>query len=211
MDKIYDSIEKYYTNKINTFGATPKGVDWNSESSQLIRFKQLSQILDNHHSFSINDLGCGYGKLVSFLKKRYTNLETYCGYDLSAKMVSSAREQYNLLENTSFIVIDHAFQIKTADYTVASGIFNVKMDYSENEWLSYILKTVDAISEKSTKGFAFNLLTKYSDAEYMKDYLYYSDPCFFFDYCKQNFSRNVTLLHDYGLYEYTILVRKKRI
>jgi hypothetical protein len=29
-----------------------------------------------------------------------------------------------------------------------------------------------------------------------------------FDICKRKFSRNVALLHDYGLYEFTILVRK---
>ena len=31
---------------------------------------------------------------------------------------------------------------------------------------------------------------------------------FFFDFCKRNFSRNVALLHDYGLYDFTIIVRK---
>jgi hypothetical protein len=30
----------------------------------------------------------------------------------------------------------------------------------------------------------------------------------FFDHCKRNFSRQVALLHDYGLWEFTILVRK---
>ena len=60
----------------------------------------------------------------------------------------------------------------------------------------------------SQKGFAFNMLTIYSDKEYMKDNLYYSDPLFFFDFCKRNFSKNVALLHDYYEYDFTILVRK---
>ena len=42
----------------------------------------------------------------------------------------------------------------------------------------------------------------------MKDHLFYADPCFFFDHCKKHFSKNVALLHDYGMYEFTILVRK---
>jgi SAM-dependent methyltransferase len=208
LDNIHSSIEKYYTEKINRFGVTPKGVDWNGEESQLIRFQQMTKIIDNDSPFSINDLGCGYGKLVTFLKEKYTNLRLYRGYDLSAEMISAAKAQYDCLENISFYVIEHAVQIENADYTVASGIFNVKMEYPESEWLSYILKTIDSMSKKSTKGFAFNLLTKYSDAEYMKNSLYYSDPCFMFDYCKRNFTRNVALLHDYDLYEYTILVRK---
>jgi len=39
--------------------------------------------------------------------------------------------------------------------------------------------------------------------------LYYADPGFFFDYCKTHFAKNVALLHDYGLYDFTILVRKQ--
>lgn len=43
----------------------------------------------------------------------------------------------------------------------------------------------------------------------MKDYLYYADPCFLFDHCKRNYSDRVALLHDYGLYEFTMLVTKQ--
>jgi hypothetical protein len=42
----------------------------------------------------------------------------------------------------------------------------------------------------------------------MQDYLYYADPRVLFDHCKTRYSKNVALLHDYGLYEFTILVRK---
>ena len=38
--------------------------------------------------------------------------------------------------------------------------------------------------------------------------LYYADPCALFDYCKRSFSRNVALLHDYEIYDFTLLVRK---
>ena len=93
-------------------------------------------------------------------------------------------------------------------YSVASGIFSVKMEHNESEWLSYILSTLEQMNEKSIRGFSFNMLTKYSDKEYMKDNLYYVDPLFIFDYCKRNFSKQVALLHDYGLYEFTILVKK---
>jgi hypothetical protein len=43
----------------------------------------------------------------------------------------------------------------------------------------------------------------------MRADLYYADPAQVFDYCKRRFSPNVALLHDYGLYEFTILVRKQ--
>ena len=39
----------------------------------------------------------------------------------------------------------------------------------------------------------------------MKDYLYYANPEEIIAYCKSNFSKDVALMHDYGLYEFTIL------
>jgi hypothetical protein len=51
-------------------------------------------------------------------------------------------------------------------------------------------------------------LTSYSDEDKMRAHLYYTDPTWAFDLCKRRYSRHVALLHDYGLYEFTILVRK---
>ena len=76
------------------------------------------------------------------------------------------------------------------------------------KWIKIIIECLHRMDERSKKGFSFNMLTKYSDADKMRPDLYYGDPLFFFDYCKQNFSRNVSLLHDYNLYDFTILVRK---
>ena len=90
-----------------------------------------------------------------------------------------------------------------------SGIFNIRLEYSYDEWTGYVIKTLQKMNSLSSKGFAFNMLTSYSDAPYMKPHLYYADPCYYFDYCKRHFSRNVALLHDYNLYDFTILVRKQ--
>ena len=37
----------------------------------------------------------------------------------------------------------------------------------------------------------------------MRADLYYADPRAFFDLCKRHYSKQVALLHDYGLYEFT--------
>jgi hypothetical protein len=65
------------------------------------------------------------------------------------------------------------------------------------------------MNDHSSRGFAFNMLTSYSDPERCRNDLYYGDPAYFFDLCKRNFARNVAVLHDYGLWEWTILVRKE--
>lgn len=203
MNKIHTNINNYYTNRVITHGATPKGVDWNGEESQFVRFAQLSKII-SQDNFSINDIGCGYGKYTEYLLQYYRDF-IYNGYDLSSEMIENAKKLY---PNSNFLTIAKPENIEKSDYSIASGIFSVKMEHNEAEWLSYILLTLEQMNEKSIRGFSFNMLTKYSDKEFMRDDLYYADPLFIFDYCKRNFSKEVALLHDYGLYEFTVLVRK---
>ena len=64
-------VAEYYTSKLAQHGETPRGVDWNGEQSQMLRFEQLSKIVDTSTQFSINDLGCGYGALYDFLAHKY--------------------------------------------------------------------------------------------------------------------------------------------
>ena len=71
-----------------------------------------------------------------------------------------------------------------------------------------MLGVLDEFNRLSRRGFSSNFLTKYSDADKMRPDLYYADPLFLFDYCKRNFSRNIALLHDYRLYDFTLLIRK---
>lgn len=202
---INNTINNYYTEKIKLHGPNPKGVDWNGEKSQFIRFEQLSKVISIDKKFSINDIGCGYGKYIEFLEKNYKNF-IYNGYDLSEIMIKNAK---NIYANNNFFKINILDEILESDYSIASGIFNVRIHHNENEWLVYILETLQKMNTKSKKGFSFNMLTKYSDKEFMRNDLYYADPLFIFDYCKRNFSKQIALLHDYELYEFTILVKKE--
>jgi hypothetical protein len=99
-------------------------------------------------------------------------------------------------------------ELEPSDYLIASGIFNVKLDSRDNEWLEYIYDTIQKFNRLALKGFAFNVLTKYADQEFMKRKLFYADPLILFDFCKTNCSKFVSLVHDYPLFEFTILVRK---
>ena len=202
MNKVYKEIDNYYSNKLLIHGATPRGVDWNSEDSQKLRFEQISKIIRSENA-SVNDLGCGYGKYIDFLEEKFSGF-VYKGYDLSLDMIAEAKKQYPKYE---FHKINSVEELVVADYTVCSGIFSVKMEVSDSDWLEYVLDTLDHMAEKSLNGFSFNMLTKYSDKEYMRSDLYYADPMLFFDHCKRHFSRNVAVLHDYDLYEFTVLVR----
>jgi len=202
---ILEQVNAYYSGKIMAHGPVPAGADWNSQASQDLRFAQLLKLHGSSLEFSINDYGCGYGALYGYLKSQGAQYD-YAGYDISEKMISTARELYGETDRCRFVVSGE--MDRTADYTVASGLFNVRGDIPDGDWFEYILGSLGMLNDASSKGFAFNCLTSYSDPEYMRRDLYYANPCVLFEYCKKNFSRRVALLHDYELYEFTILVRK---
>lgn len=201
---IQNEVARYYSAKLAEHGETPLGVDWNGEEGQTLRFEQLCKVIDEP-SFSILDLGCGYGALFDYLRTRFNDVE-YLGCDVSTDMIEAARKRHDGYACAQFSLSSEPPSV--SDYGIASGIFNVRLNRNDDQWQVYLETTLDSLNNSSTKGFAFNCLTSYSDRKKMRDYLYYADPLKLFDLCKRRYSRNVALLHDYGLYEFTILVRK---
>jgi SAM-dependent methyltransferase len=204
--ELLEKVSNYYTQKLLMFGTTPAGVDWNSYESQDLRFEQLLRVLrkSNEH-FSVLDYGCGYGAFYKYLQHRYKNFE-YLGHDISEGMIKTASEMYHPSETLQWK--SKLADSDKKDFVVASGILNVKQDTPTDAWEKFVIDTLHEMDKYSTKGFAFNVLTKYSDKENLRDSLYYADPLYLFDYCKKNFSTYVALMHDYPLYEFTISVTK---
>jgi SAM-dependent methyltransferase len=206
-DKTQERINQYFSEKLNTFGATPRGVDYNGPEAQAIRFEQLVKIVEPAQKFSIIDYGCGYGALIDFLYNKGWEFEYY-GIDLVEKMIIAARENHRG-PNIHFSTTED--EVSVVEYLVAGAIFNMKLEAPYEEWQEFIMGTLRKMNSLCSKGFSFNMLTKYSDADRMAERpdLFYGDPLLFFDFCKRSFSRNVALLHDYNLYDFTILVRKE--
>lgn len=206
VDQALQGLRDFFDKTIKTHGADPKGVDWKSEEAQFLRFAQLLKIhTRKDEPFSLIDYGCGYGALVKFLlQEGYTF--TYIGYDMTPAVIEAAQKTFDLPQCTWTTDLG---SIQPADYVVGSGLFNMKFKTTPaDEWHQHMLATIRAMWNLSTKGLAFNSLTSYSDAEYMRDDLYYADPLQIFDFCKRNLSNQVALLHDYGIYDFTILVRR---
>ena len=142
--------------------------------------------------------------MVYLLQKNHS-VVGYNGYVLSEEMLIMSKER--LKDFNGDLKLINSSKISTpADFTFVSGTFNVRFESTYEEWKQFIEGTLDMINETSGRGFSFNLLSKYVD--WKEPHLFYGDPCYWFDYCKVNFSKQVTLLHDYPLYEWTILVKK---
>lgn len=199
-------VSDFYGKSFSEHQATPKGVGWKDKESQDIRFLQLCRVIaegDSKEGISINDFGCGYGALFEYLEER-VQIKKYYGYDICPDMITSAKKR-NPYSKTEFIQSSRISH--TADYSFASGTFTVQLDSTYKDWTDYIRSSLIKMSKKSKKGFAFNALSTYVD--WKSKGTYYANPLFFFAFCKQNISKYVSLIHDYPLFEWTILVRKE--
>lgn len=195
-------VARYYAGRLRAHGSTAGGVDWSSEDSQQLRFTQLLRLVEGERGFTVLDYGCGYGALAPRLLA--AGASRYVGFDVCAPMIAAARAG---VRDPRCAFADRAEDLRAADYVVASGVFNVKLDASEARWQAYVAATLAQLAELSRRGFACNLLSRYADPERMREDLYYADPGRYLQLCKERFSREVALLHDYGLYEFTLLVR----
>ncbi len=199
-----DHVKSYFDKRIQEHGASARGADWNGNESQNTRFDQLLKIIEAP-SFSILDYGCGSGALADYLTEKGFHAE-YHGFDILESAIEVARKMHANHSGCTFY--GDKDKLPVCDYVVASGIFNFRGARSFEDWTNYVIGVLHHFNELSRKGFASNFLTGYSDADKMRTDLYYADPLSLFDYCKRNFSKNIALLHDYRLYDFTILVRK---
>lgn len=206
-EKTLGKIETLYKENLLTHGVSSSSVGWPKEVDQQLRFEKLtSLIMPSNDPVTINDYGCGYGAHLDFLVKKYRlNVVAYNGYDISVDMLKEAKNNLEWFDGKLNLIDDSNIQTK-ADFTFVSGTFNVRFDATDTEWKTFVKEKLVEIFEHSTRGFSFNLLSTYVD--WKEPNLFYGDPLFWFDFCKKNFSRYVSLIHDYPLYEWTIVVKR---
>jgi SAM-dependent methyltransferase len=203
--KTLEGIRDLYTGNLAEHGLSSKSVGWRDADSHRLRFDRLARIVDPSVPFAVNDWGCGYGAMCTYLEERFGAAMTgFTGYDISQEMLDAAQRAVTTPGARFVLGSDVTGE---ADYTFVSGTFNVRLEASEAEWDAYVKSRLEALYVTSRRGLAFNLLTSYVD--WKEPHLFYGDPREYFDFCKRRLSRFVTLLHDYPLYEWTILVHRE--
>jgi len=206
VEAIRQRVSEYYGGKVRRHGMTPRGVDWESEPMQQLRFVQLLKLFEDAPGpFSLADLGCGYGAMLSFLDERLPGAcARYLGVDCSADMVKGARRLHGARGDATFGTDLTA--LGAADYCVASGVFNVKLDIQQDEWERYTETILASMSRHSRSGFAFNMMASWPGAASVPE-LYRSTPERWIGPCERLGGR-VEVLRGYGMREFTLLVRK---
>ncbi|MBX3655080.1 MAG: methyltransferase [Ramlibacter sp.] len=172
-----------------------------------MRFVQLMKICDWSVPFSINDLGCGYGALLSLVAERWpTATLDYLGVDLAPAMITAARRRWKRRHGTQFEIGSRS--PRTADYSVASGLFNVKLDHPQDSWLHFVRTTLRQLHATSRKGFAVNFLAASSGVEFAPE-LFATNSSDWENFCRNDLDAVVQTIDDYGMREFTLLVRHR--
>lgn len=203
---VHAGIADYYTGKIRKFGATPLGVDWTCVPTQQLRFVQLLKLCDFTSPFSLNDLGCGYGALLSYLDWRHAGCPIdYLGVDLSQAMLTRARRLWRERANVSFVRGHNSPRL--ADYSVASGIFNVQLGQPREVWERFIAATLDQLHRTSRRGFSVNFMRAPGSGKPDRQGVYSTVPERWARYSTDQFGAATEVIDGYGLREFTLIVR----
>jgi SAM-dependent methyltransferase len=189
-----------YTERFNEFGFSPETLGWGKNSKQTIRFGVLSEYALKYKKSSVLDIGCGFADLYLFLKTNGWEGK-YTGTDLVPVLLEKARELYPEIDLLQIDIEDE--ELKSADYVIASGIFNAKISEESNE--SHIEKSLELMFKLCNKALCVDFMSTYVD--FQKDAAWHTSPEWAFNIAKK-LSKRIILRNDYMPYEFSLIIFK---
>ena len=199
-------LEKHYSRLLEKHGDSPQSVQYRDRKTQEIRMKILTEIGDLSLA-KILDFGCGTGHLLTFLRESLHFEGDYVGYDVSEKMIETARAKFSDARFEHRNVLDKP-PSEAFDYILINGVFN---NLIRDNW-GYMTAILNCLFPIANKALAFNALSTYVD--YHDPGLFYVSPERVFNFCKEKLSPCVTLRHDYRIkrdaipFEFSVYVYK---
>ena len=205
-DRKLSAATRVYEKRLAEFGASPKGVLWKDVEGQLLRFELLAGVIPVEAAtgpITANDLGCGYGALFDFLLTLPgVEIARYRGYDISRAMLEQAKKR---ITDPRAVFARSGEALEVADYSFVSGAYNLIMQAEIIEWRDYTARSLCRLWDRTAKGLAFNMLS--AARPVVVGNLYRTPPDFFIDLFRR-LKAEVTLIDDYPLDEWTLLVRR---
>jgi SAM-dependent methyltransferase len=193
------SYRERYSKRLSQFGHSPESLGWGGGTSrQVKRFESLTRFMDSKTDFSLLDVGCGFGDLCGFLRRKGWKGK-YLGVDLVPDLIQVARNQN--YANSEFVVSDASVNLQSLgqyDFVVASGIFNAKLS-SDN--LVHIEMTLTQMWESSKQAVVVDFMT--NKVDFQAEGSWHTDPAIAYQIGKR-ISKKVVLLDDYLDYEYVL-------
>lgn len=179
------------------FCALLSGVDWSLYSSE--------------RPLRLLDLGCGPGFLLDYLsQKGLLDRVAYTGTDLSPEILAEAARRWPGREFLLRDIRKDPFPEGIFDYAILCGVFTVRFSLSNESMLNLMVETLESAWAAVGHALAFNVMSKHVDWE--RDDLFHlsCDEAVQIAW-KRLGTRQVRILHDYGLYEYACLIFREPV
>jgi SAM-dependent methyltransferase len=200
-----DQIRGAYQKKFKKYGVDPKSLFWVDLGASHQRFRQMWAEIDFNNK-SVLDVGCGFGEMARFLKKRYKDVK-YTGVDIVPEFIDEAKKKY---PEYQFEVLDYFEDPMNEKYDVvmASGTLNSNLEKN----MEFRKKAIKTMFEHTKKVCVFNMLGGHPQPENdHESNIWYADSLEILKYC-MSLTRRVLLRHHYHPTDFTIFmypVKKK--
>ena len=195
----------FYDARVDEFGEDIRAVGWRSREQQELRFRILSEGIRNS-GITVLDLGCGFGDLFRFLTRLDIEVSEYVGIDTSRKMVLTSQAALKQ-PNVRFEQADLSFKSERHfDYIFLSGTLNLASRRAPAEKLRDLAKFCVSNIAPDGELRANFLSTKVDFSNPLNHHFSPIETLSFF----QTVFEEVTLVEDYGLYEFTIYCKGVR-
>jgi len=202
----YKTLQLYYEKCLAEHGPTAKGMDWPNPEDLAMRFKVLIDVADLNGK-SLLDLGCGVGLMIDHLKERnLLDAFDYNGSDISPRMIAVARQRH---PSNSFEVRDtlvNPYGKDQFDYIVMNGVLTEKHGMSQSQMIEFSKQLIQNSYQSCKRGMSFNVMSSHVD--WKRDDLFHWELDDIVSFMVKNCSRKIRILMDYGLYEYTVHLKK---
>ncbi|OGM25846.1 hypothetical protein A2962_00360 [Candidatus Woesebacteria bacterium RIFCSPLOWO2_01_FULL_39_61] len=199
MNSESQKIKNIYQEKYKKYGVDPRSLCWHQKGAAHQRFRQFWAEIDFSNK-SVLDVGCGFGEMAKFLKKRYEGVD-YTGVDIVPEFIEEAKKNY---PEYQFFVRDFFSKpmSETYDVILASGVLNSNVP----ENMEYRKKAIKIIFAHAKKVLAFNMLGAYPQPENdPTSNVWYADSLEILKYCT-TLTRRVIFRANYHPTDFTIFM-----
>lgn len=193
---------KHYKKRFAKYGVDPKSLSWGTKGAAHQRFRQMWAEIDFNNK-SVLDVGCGFGEMAKFLKKRYTAVK-YSGIDIVEEFIEEARINFPEYEFLCQDYFNNPLSEKF-DIVLASGTLNSDLG-SDEENMSFRKKAIKTMFENTKEVLVFNMLGAHPAPEAGEgSNVWYADTLEILDYC-MSLTRRVILRASYHPRDFTIFM-----
>lgn len=208
----YKTLQIHYENCLKQHGPNAKGMDWPNPDDLNKRFKVLTDIIFEYNyikneKVDLTDLGCGVGLLVNYLiDNNLIDFVNYTGIDISPIMIEFATQRLPQFKFEERDILTNRLRENGTDYVIMNGVFTEKRELSHEQMFDFFTKMITETYKSARKGIAFNVMSTHVD--WQRDDLFHLGLDQMVEFVTKKLTRNMIIRLDYGLYEYTVHIKK---